>query len=121
MSTKGANGEAVNQLGPVVLHCRQAQRIVAVPSNPALIYLSGPRADVMLVETSGQEQADGLVAVPSDLSAGPAAVSGAQESALGSNDVVTHVDQAVLDQLFAQTTGDYPDALFDDAASDMIE
>ena len=82
----------------------QAQRIVALPIYPAQIDLSGPRGDVMLVEAPDQAQPDGSVAVPSDLSAGPSAASGAQDPALGSAPSQPALAAAKQDQGLAADT-----------------
>jgi hypothetical protein len=82
----------------------QAQRIVAVPSQPALIYWSGPTADIMPAEASGEAQPVGFVAVQSDLSAGPSAASSAQEDALGSTPNQPALAAAVQDQDLAADT-----------------
>jgi serpin B len=82
----------------------QAQRLVAVPSPPALIYWSGPRADIMPVEASGQTQPDGSVAVQSDLSAEPSAASSAREDAVGSALSQPALAAAMQDQGLAADT-----------------
>ncbi len=59
----------------------QAQRIVAAPSHPAPIDLSGSTADILLAEASGRASLDVSVAVPSDLSAGASATLSSQKVA----------------------------------------
>jgi serpin B len=82
----------------------QAQRIVDMPSHPTLIYWSGPRADIMPAEASGQAQPDGSVAVQSDLWAGPSAASSAPEDAVGATLSQPALAAAMQDQGLAADT-----------------